>query len=155
MAKTVAYRLVAGHSSLYVHACQPAEQVHATSPTQAQVLAHITEQSTTGAQAMGAMNKQMNMPALMNIMREFERQNEKMEMTSDMMGDAIDDAFEASGTLVQLHCIMFQISHHLDRVATKLARSGPSRAPARTHRARHGPARSARASHTTMVSSIT
>ena len=40
------------------------------------------------------MNKQMNMPALMNIMREFERQNERMEMTSDMMGDAIDDAFE-------------------------------------------------------------
>ena len=45
-------------------------------------------------QAMGAMNKQMNMPALMNIMREFERQNERMEMTSDMMGESIDDAFE-------------------------------------------------------------
>ncbi len=45
-------------------------------------------------QAMGAMNKQMNMPALTKIMREFERQNERMEMTSDMMGDAIDDAFE-------------------------------------------------------------
>ena len=45
-------------------------------------------------QAMGAMNKQMNMPALMNIMREFERQNERMEMTSDMMGEAVDDAFE-------------------------------------------------------------
>ncbi len=27
-------------------------------------------------------------------MREFERQNEKMDMTSEMMGDAIDDAFE-------------------------------------------------------------
>ena len=44
--------------------------------------------------AMGAMNKQMNLPALMKIMREFERQNEKMEMTSEMMGDAVDDAFE-------------------------------------------------------------
>ena len=40
------------------------------------------------------MNKQMNMPALTNIMREFERQNERMEMTSEVMGDAIDDAFE-------------------------------------------------------------
>ena len=39
------------------------------------------------------MNKQMNMPALQKIMREFERQNERMEMTSDMMGDSIDDAF--------------------------------------------------------------
>ena len=45
-------------------------------------------------QAMSAMNKQMNLPALMNIMREFEKQNERMEMTSDVMGDAIDDAFE-------------------------------------------------------------
>ncbi len=45
---------------------------------------------------MGAMNKQMNLPALSNIMREFDRQNERMEMTSEMMGDAVDDAFEAS-----------------------------------------------------------
>ena len=44
--------------------------------------------------AMGAMNKQMNLPALTKIMRDFERQNEKMEMTSEMMGDAVDDAFE-------------------------------------------------------------
>ena len=42
------------------------------------------------------MNKQMNLPALSNIMREFDRQNEKMEMTSEMMGDAVDDAFEVS-----------------------------------------------------------
>jgi len=49
-----------------------------------------------GVQAMGAMNKQMNLPALSNIMREFDRQNERMEMTSEMMGDAVDDAFEAS-----------------------------------------------------------
>lgn len=46
------------------------------------------------AQAMGAMNRQMNMPALQKIMRDFEMQNERMEMTSDVMGDAIDDAFE-------------------------------------------------------------
>lgn len=44
--------------------------------------------------AMGAMNKQMNMPALQKIMRDFEMQNERMEMTSEVMGDAIDDAFE-------------------------------------------------------------
>jgi len=43
---------------------------------------------------MGVMNKKMNLPALQKIMREFEMQNEKMEMTSEMMGDAIDDAFE-------------------------------------------------------------
>lgn len=44
--------------------------------------------------AMGQMNRQMNLPALQKIMMEFERQNEKMEMTTEVMGDAIDDALE-------------------------------------------------------------
>lgn len=43
--------------------------------------------------AMSVMNKQLNLPALQNIMREFEKQNEKMESTTEVMGDAIDDAF--------------------------------------------------------------
>jgi len=46
--------------------------------------------------AMGVMNKRMNLPALQKIMREFEMQNEKMEMTTETMGDAIDDAFEGN-----------------------------------------------------------
>jgi charged multivesicular body protein 2A len=43
---------------------------------------------------MRMMNRQLNLPQLQNIMREFERQNERMEMTSEMMGDAVDDAME-------------------------------------------------------------
>ena len=59
-------------------------------------------------QAMGAMNKQMNLPALSNIMREFDRQNERMEMTSEMMGDAVDDAFEVCGfcLCINTDCLM-------------------------------------------------
>merc|ERR1712216_734191 len=38
---------------------------------------------------MGVMNKQLNLPALTGIMREFERQNERMDMTSEVMGDAL------------------------------------------------------------------
>ena len=34
------------------------------------------------------MNRRMNLPAVAKIMREFEKQNERMEMTSEMMGDA-------------------------------------------------------------------
>ncbi len=45
---------------------------------------------------MRLMNKQLNLPSLQNIMREFERQNEKMEMTGEMMGDAVDDALGVS-----------------------------------------------------------
>ena len=55
-------------------------------------------------QAMGAMNKQMNLPELSNIMREFDRQNERMEMTSEMMGDAVDDAFEVCDLCIITHC---------------------------------------------------
>ena len=36
----------------------------------------------------------MNLPEIQKIMREFEKQNEVMEMTSETMGDAIDDAIE-------------------------------------------------------------
>ena len=61
--------------------------------------------------AMGAMNKQMNLPALTKIMREFERQNERMEMTSEMMGDAVDDAFEVRA---------FQNTLTLGKAATSL-----------------------------------
>lgn len=63
-----------------------------------------------GVQAMGAMNKQMNLPALSNIMREFDRQNERMEMTSEMMGDAVDDAFEASHVFTAA-CLMRSTSN--------------------------------------------
>ena len=44
--------------------------------------------------AMKSMNTTLNLPSLQNILKEFERQNEKMEMTTEVMGDAIDDAFE-------------------------------------------------------------
>ena len=43
--------------------------------------------------AMKSMNARLNLPSLTNILKEFERQNEKMEMTTEVMGDAIDDAF--------------------------------------------------------------
>jgi hypothetical protein len=48
-------------------------------------------------QAMRVMNKRMNLPNMQKILMEFEKQNERMEMTSDMMGDAIDDAMEVQG----------------------------------------------------------
>ncbi|CAG9460800.1 unnamed protein product [Pedinophyceae sp. YPF-701] len=51
-------------------------------------------QAMRGAtKAMSVMNRQLNVPALNGIMKEFEKQNERMEMAEDMMGDALDDAF--------------------------------------------------------------
>merc|ERR1712216_643467 len=43
--------------------------------------------------AMKSMNTKLNLPSLQNILKEFEKQNEKMEMTTEVMGDAVDDAF--------------------------------------------------------------
>jgi division protein CdvB (Snf7/Vps24/ESCRT-III family) len=55
-------------------------------------------------QAMGTMNKRMNIPALAKIMKEFERQNAKMDQVEEMMGDAMDDVFEVLVlTLHQCH----------------------------------------------------
>jgi charged multivesicular body protein 2A len=54
----------------------------------------MSEAMKGATKAMGAMNRQMNLPALQKIMREFEVQNERMEMTSEVMGDAVDDVFE-------------------------------------------------------------
>jgi charged multivesicular body protein 2A len=47
--------------------------------------------------AMQSMNAQMNIPAMQNIMREFERQNEMMGMKEEMMGDAIDEVMDDDG----------------------------------------------------------
>jgi len=44
-------------------------------------------------QAMKSMNKTLNMPTLNNILKEFEKQNERMDMTTEVMGEVIDDAF--------------------------------------------------------------
>ncbi|KAI3438831.1 hypothetical protein D9Q98_001248 [Chlorella vulgaris] len=59
---------------------------------------HAMGEAMAGAtKAMGAMNKRMNLPAVAKIMRDFEMQNERMEMTSEMMGDAVDGVFEEGG----------------------------------------------------------
>lgn len=47
--------------------------------------------------AMQSMNAQMNIPAMQNVMREFERQNEMMGMKEEMMGDAIDEVMDDDG----------------------------------------------------------
>lgn len=48
--------------------------------------------------ALTKMNSQMKLPALQKIMTEFIKENEKAEVTQEIMGDAIDDAMEEEGT---------------------------------------------------------
>eukprot|EP00244_Chara_vulgaris_P004072 TRINITY_DN17880_c0_g2_i1.p1 TRINITY_DN17880_c0_g2~~TRINITY_DN17880_c0_g2_i1.p1 ORF type:complete len:236 (+),score=61.94 TRINITY_DN17880_c0_g2_i1:159-866(+) len=67
--------------------------------------------------AMGQMNKQMNLPALQNIMREFEKQNEKMEMTTEVMGDAVDDVLEGDDEETEADELVSQV---LDEIGVDL-----------------------------------
>jgi charged multivesicular body protein 2A len=48
-------------------------------------------------QAMIKMNKTVNVPAVQKIMMNFQLENERAEMTQEMMGDMLDDAMEQDG----------------------------------------------------------
>ena len=52
----------------------------------------MTDAMRSAGQAMVRMNKQMNLPAMNKIMREFAMESERMDMTQEMIGDSIDDA---------------------------------------------------------------
>src|SRR5690606_1554414 len=40
---------------------------------------------------MVSMNNKMNIPQMTNIMKEFQKQSDMMDMKEEVMGDAIDD----------------------------------------------------------------
>lgn len=46
-------------------------------------------------QAMGQMNRSLNLPQIQRIMNEFEKESSTMDMKEEMMSDAVDDAMEA------------------------------------------------------------
>lgn len=45
-------------------------------------------------QAMGAMNRGLNLPQIQRIMTEFERESATMDMKEEMMSDAVDDVMD-------------------------------------------------------------
>lgn len=45
-------------------------------------------------QALGTMNRSMNLPALQRIAMEFERENDIMDQRQEMMDDVMDDAMD-------------------------------------------------------------
>jgi len=80
--------------------------------------------------AMGAMNRQFNVPALRGIMMEFEKQNAKMDMTEDMMADAMDDVFDGSEEEEETEEVVNQV---LDEIGINLQMQlvdAPGAAPA-------------------------
>ena len=60
----------------------------------------------------------MQLPALAKIMREFERQNMKMEYASDAMGSAMDMAFEGEGEEEETEEVVSQVLAELGIATT-------------------------------------
>lgn len=75
--------------------------------------------------ALTKLNKKVNMPGLQKIMTEFMKENEKSEITQEMIGDAIDDALEEDGTAAEEDALMGQV---LDELGVSMG-EGISNAP--------------------------
>ncbi|KAF8974867.1 ESCRT-III subunit protein did4, partial [Entomortierella lignicola] len=54
----------------------------------------MAEAMKGATKAMGAMNRNMNLPQIQRIMMEFEKESEIMDMKEEMMSESIDDAME-------------------------------------------------------------
>ncbi|KDN45973.1 Snf7-domain-containing protein [Tilletiaria anomala UBC 951] len=54
----------------------------------------MAEAMRGATRAMGMMNRQMNLPAIQRIMREFERESATMDLKEEMMTDAVDEAMD-------------------------------------------------------------
>ena len=48
----------------------------------------------TTQQAMGQMNRSLNLPQIQKIMNDFEKESATMDMKEDMMSEAVDDAMD-------------------------------------------------------------
>lgn len=68
--------------------------------------------------ALTKLNQKVNLPGLQKIMAEFMKENEKSEVTQEMIGDAIDDALEEEGTAAEEDALMGQV---LDELGVSMA----------------------------------
>jgi len=59
--------------------------------------------------AMIKMNKAVNIPTIQKIMTNFARENERAELTQEMMGDLLDDAMEQEGDEEEQDKIVSQV----------------------------------------------
>lgn len=72
--------------------------------------------------ALVSMNKKINLPGMQKIMAEFMRENEKADMTQEMIGDTIDDAMEEEGSEAEENAIVGQV---LDELGINMSESVP------------------------------
>eukprot|EP00302_Diacronema_sp_CCMP2436_P015507 CAMPEP_0179875260 /NCGR_PEP_ID=MMETSP0982-20121206/23448_1 /TAXON_ID=483367 /ORGANISM="non described non described, Strain CCMP 2436" /LENGTH=208 /DNA_ID=CAMNT_0021767353 /DNA_START=87 /DNA_END=709 /DNA_ORIENTATION=- len=93
--------------------------------------------------AMSQMNKAMNIPQMQKIMMEFEKQTDQMEMKEEIMGDAIDDAFEQSDEEEEGDALVNQVLDEIGITMGQQLASVPSAQPAAASKAAVGTAQPA------------
>ena len=72
--------------------------------------------------ALTKMNKKINMPGLQKIMAEFMKENEKADITAEMIGDTLDDAMEEDGSAEEEDLIVGQV---LDELGIGMSQDTP------------------------------
>ena len=77
-------------------------QTMSSTQTMAEVIRGVTP-------ALVNINKQMNLPELNNMMKEFYKENQRMEMTEEMMGEAVDMALEHEDDDAQTDQVVGQV----------------------------------------------
>ncbi|CAE7607099.1 chmp2a2, partial [Symbiodinium sp. KB8] len=82
--------------------------------------------------AMMRMNKSMNLPSMQRIAREFAMQSERMEMSQEMMSDAVDDAMEGDEDDLEEDALVQQVLGELniDTMSTLGSLDAPTAQPA-------------------------
>lgn len=73
--------------------------------------------------ALGKMNKKINLPGLQKVMAEFMKENERADLTQEMIGDTLDDAMEEEGSAEEEEMIVNQV---LDEIGINAALQTPS-----------------------------
>lgn len=75
--------------------------------------------------ALVKINQKINLPGLQKVMAEFMKENERAEMTQEMIGDTIDDALEEDGTADQEDAIVNQVLDELGVGAVDASLTAP------------------------------
>ncbi len=76
--------------------------------------------------ALTKMNQKMNLPGLQKIMQEFMKENERAEITQEMIGDTIDDAMAEDGTAEEEDNLVSQVFDELGISALGAVPAAPS-----------------------------
>jgi len=75
-----------------------------------EAMASAMKSTTT---AMTKMNQKFNLPGLQKIMMEFQRENEKAEMTMEVMGDTMDDVMTDADDEMEEEAIVSKVLDEL------------------------------------------